>query len=304
MSSEKHRLKRVRILVNRRSGFMWSFKKVQEAFDEYWDTPDNDLSYQFCKDPEDGRIKALRAAEQGVDVLLVVGGDGTINTTGAALIGTNTVLGTIPMGSGNGFARHFGIPLNPEEAALDLATAEVKAIDVGCVNDRPFLTTCSMAWDAAIVKSFQKSPVRGIMPYVFAGVYEFFDHKPQEIKAVLDTGETLSFPDPLVFTIANLTQYGANVHITTDAEPDDGLLELVVARKQDTPVLIKNVLSLKTRPLAELPRVEYRRFHKLRIERKEPGPIQVDGEVIEAPAKIEVKVFPKSLHVLVPRALD
>ena len=94
--------------------------------DEYWDTPENDLSYQFCKDAGDGLIKAKTAAEQGVDVLLVVGGDGTISTTGAALIGTDTVLGAIPMGSGNGFARHFGISLKPAEAALDLANSGIK----------------------------------------------------------------------------------------------------------------------------------------------------------------------------------
>ncbi len=304
MKTTQSKLKKVRILVNRRSGFIWSFKKVQQAFDEYWDTPEHDLSYQFCKDSEDGRIKALRAVEQGVDVLLVVGGDGTISTTGATLIGTQTVLGAIPMGSGNGFARHFGIPLKPEEAALDLATAEVKAIDVGCVGGRPFFATCSMAWDAAIVRSFQKSPVRGILPYVFAGVYEFLDYKPQPTRAQLDTGEILEFPDPLVFTIANLTQYGANVHIAADAEPDDGLLELVVARKQDTPTLIKNLFSLKTRALAELPRIEYRRFRRLRVERKQPGLIQVDGELVDAPAMVDIEVKPQSLRVLVPRKID
>ncbi len=296
--------KRVRILVNRKSGFIWSFKRLQEAFDEYWDIPEHDLSYQFCKDAVDGRVKARRAAEQGVDVLLVVGGDGTINTTGAALIGTNTVLGAIPMGSGNGFARHFGIPLKPEEAALDLATAEVKAIDVGCVQQRPFLTTCSFAWDAAIVESFQKSPVRGILPYVFAGVHEFFEYKPQSITAETDSGETLSFPDPLVFTIANLTQYGANLEISPDASPDDGLLELVVADRQEVPALVANILSIKTKPLSDLPEVDFRRFSKLKIKRERPGVIQVDGELVDAPEEIEVSVLPKSLKVLVPRVID
>lgn len=304
LSTTKPILRRVRILVNRRSGFMWSFDNVQRAFDEYWDVPENDLSYQFCKDPEDGRTKALRAVEQGVDILLVVGGDGTISTTGTSLIGTDTVLGAIPMGSGNGFARHFGISLKPEEAALDLATAEVKAIDVGCADGRPFLATCSMAWDAAIVRSFQKSPVRGILPYVFAGVYEFFDYTPQRIEATLDDDETLSFPDPLVFTIANLTQYGGDLRITSDAEPDDGNLELVVARKQDVPTLLSRALKLTTHSLADLPKVVYRRFKKLRVERPSPAVIQIDGELVDAPATVEVEVRPRCLKVLVPRRVD
>lgn len=297
-------LRRVLVLVNRRSGSVWSFDKVQEAFDDYWDIKENDLSYQFCKDARDGWVKAKRAAEQGVDVLLVVGGDGTISTTGAALIGTNTVLGAIPMGSGNGFARHFGISLKPTEAALDLATAEVKAIDVGCVNGRPFLATCSMAWDAAIVRTFQKSPVRGILPYVFAGVYEFIEYKPQLLEAILDDGETLSIPDPLVFTIANLTQYGADVRISPDAEPDDGRLELVTARKQDVPALLSSLVNLPKKSLSEFPKVAFRQFKKLIVRRPEPAMIQIDGELVEAPAVVEVEVVPRCLNVLVPRRID
>lgn len=304
VDKESDDLRRIRILVNRRSGFMWSFDKIQEAFDDYWDTKENDLSYQFCKDAEDGWAKAKRAAKEGVDVLLVVGGDGTISTTGAALIGTNTVLGAIPMGSGNGFARHFGISLKPAEAALDLATAEVKDIDVGRVNGRPFLATCSMAWDAAIVRTFQKSPVRGILPYVFAGAYEFFEYKPQPLEAVLDDGEKLIIPDPLVFTIANLTQYGANVRISPNAEPDDSRLELVAARKQDVPALLSGMVNLSKKSLAEFPKVMYRQFRKLTVKRPEPAMIQIDGELIEAPAVVEVEVVPQCLKVLVPRQVD
>ncbi|MBN2715964.1 MAG: hypothetical protein JXX14_08910 [Deltaproteobacteria bacterium] len=304
MNEALNHLKQVRILVNRKSGFLWSFEKVQAAFDDYWDVPENDLSYQFCKDANDGQIKALRAAQQGIDVLLVVGGDGTISTTGRALLGAKTALGAIPMGSGNGFARHFGIALSPEAAALDLATAEIKAIDVGCVNGQPFLATCSMAWDAAIVRSFQKSPVRGIFPYIVAGIYEFFDYTPQAMEIVVDHTETISIPDPLLFTVANLTQYGADLRIASDAEPDDGFLELIIARKQDTPWLLSNIMSLTKSALSELPKVTYRKFRHLHVMREMPGMIQIDGELVAAPAEIEIKVRPRCLNVLVPRQLE
>jgi diacylglycerol kinase family enzyme len=294
-------LRKVRILVNRRSGFMRSFNDVQEAFERYWDTPENDLSYQFCRDARDGRRKARRAVDQAFDVLLVVGGDGTVNTAGAALIGTDTVLGVVPMGSGNGFARHFGIPLNPEKAARALAGADVKRIDVGLANDKPFLVTCSTAWDAALVKSFERSPVRGILPYVFAGVYEFLGYEPQEITAELDSGEVLTFPDPVVFTIANLTQYGGGTVITTDAQPDDGMLELVVAQKQDIPVLLANIHRLLSGSISELPRVVSRRFRSLTVTRVNEAPIQIDGELVPAPRELRVRAARRCLNVLVPR---
>jgi len=280
---------------------MWSFNAVQEAFDRYWDTGGNDLSYQFCRDPEDGRLKARRAAEQGFDILLVVGGDGTVNTTASELVNTSTVLGVIPMGSGNGFARHFGIPLKPEEAAQTLATADVHRIDVGMVNSRPFLVTCSMAWDAALVKSFERSPVRGVLPYVFAGVYEFLGYRPQEITAELDSGEVLTFPDPVVFTIANLTQYGGGAVISGDAQPDDGMLDLVVARRQDLPVLVANIHRLLKGSIAELPRVVFRRFRSLTATRANAAEIQIDGELVDAPRELHVEVGPRCLSVLVPR---
>lgn len=300
MNNSTANLRNVRVLVNRRSGFLWSFEAVQQAFDTYWDTPGRQLTYQFCKDPVDGSLKAKRAVEDGCDLLLVAGGDGTISSTGVSLMGTPTTLGVIPMGSGNGFARHFGIPLKPADAARALARGQVQRIDVGTCDARPFLVSCSMAWDAAIVRSFEKSPVRGILPYVFAGVYELLGYRPQKVTLRLDDRETLSLPDPLVLTVANLTQYGGGAVISPTAQPDDGLLELVVARRQDMPTLLANIHKLVGGSLAELPKVVYRQFRRLTVERERAAQIQVDGELVDAPARFEVAVKTKALNVLVP----
>lgn len=294
---------KVRILVNKKSGLLWSFEAIQRTFDRYWDTPGNDLSYQFCRDPEDGRAKARLAAEQGFDILLVVGGDGTVSTAGSALIGSDTALGVIPMGSGNGFARHFGIPLKPEDAARVLAQGSIRSIDVGTVNDRPFLVTCSMAWDAAIVRSFEKSPMRGVLPYVFAGVYEFLEYDPQPITATLDSEEVLEFPDPLVFTVANLTQYGGGAVIAPNAKHDDGRLDLVVARHQDIPVLFGNIMKLFKGAIHEIPAVIYRRFSSMSIKRGHAAPIQIDGELVDADQEFQIGVASSALKVIVPAGL-
>ncbi|MGD8413980.1 MAG: diacylglycerol kinase family protein [Candidatus Latescibacterota bacterium] len=295
-------LRNVRVLVNRRSGFKWKFEAIQEAFDRHWDTPGRQLTYQFCKNPEDGRDKARRAVEDGCDLLLVLGGDGTVSSIGSSLIGTNAALGAVPMGSGNGFARHFGIPLKPEDAAGSLARGRVKRIDVGTCNDRPFLVSCSMAWDAALVRSFEKSPVRGILPYVFAGTYEFIGYQPQPVTLILDDDEQLHFPDPLVLTVANLTEYGGGTVISASAQPDDGRLELVVARRQDIATLLANIHKLVGGSISELPKVLSRQFRHMTVERERAGPTQADGEVIDAPARLEVAVKPKALNVLIPGA--
>jgi YegS/Rv2252/BmrU family lipid kinase len=295
-------LRRVRVLVNRRSGLRWSFESVRKAFDRHWEGHDVDLAYQFCQSAPDGMAKARRAVEEGVQALIVVGGDGTVNTAGAALLGTDVALGVIPVGSGNGFARHFGIPLSPEQAVKALARATVLRIDVGAANNFPFLVTCSMAWDAAIVRSFQKSPVRGILPYVLAGVYEFLEYTPQRIEVELDNGERLEVPDPLLFTVANLTQYGGGAVIAPQADAADGMLELVTARSQDIPHILANIGLLIKRPLGDLPRLVMRRFRRMTVRRPAPAPIQIDGELIDATAEVEVKVLPRALSVLVPPA--
>lgn len=295
--------RKVRILVNKKSGFIWSFQAVQKAFDKYWDVSGNDLSYQFCRNPRDGYQKARRCAEEGFDVLLVVGGDGTVNTAGSALIGSDTALGVIPMGSGNGFARHFEIPLKPEDAVKALSGCRIETIDVGTVNGKPFLVTCSMAWDAAIVRSFEKSPIRGVLPYVFAGVYEFFEYEPQFMRATLDTGEILEFADPLVFTVANLTQYGGGAIIAPNASSNDGRLDLIVANHQDAPLLFGNIIKLFNGEVDKMPAVTFRSFKTLKIERERSAPVQIDGDLVDLPGELNISVNKGVLKVLVPGAI-
>ena len=294
-----HIMRRVLVLANPRSGVAWSFDSIRRGMDTHWEST-SDVCYQFTQGVEDALEKAQRAVDGGFDTILVLGGDGTVNTVGRILLNTEVSLGVIPVGSGNGFARHFNIPLDPERAVEALAGAAVKRIDVGLVNDKPFLVTCSMAWDASLVRSFNKYPVRGVLPYVFAGVQEFFDFRPQPMEAVLDGGESLMLQDAMVCTVANLSQFGGGARIAPQAQHDDGWLELVVAMKQDAPVLFANILRLFDGSLSSVPQVTTRRFRTLTVRRQETAPIQIDGELVEVGRDVEVRVLPASLRVLVP----
>ena len=289
------------MLINPRSGLYWSFTTFRRAIEESWDLAGTDVVYRFCSDVRDGIEKARRAVDEGCDTVLVAGGDGTVSTVGRALLGTHVSLGVIPVGSGNGFARHFGIPLGPTQAVRALAEADVKQIDVGVVAETPFLVTCSMAWDAALARSFAKWPVRGIIPYVFAGVYELLEYEPQDIEVEIDGTERLAFPNPLVFTVANLTEYGGGARIAPQARPDDGHLELVVALQQDAHKFVTNIHRLFDGSLTKVPEVIQRRFRSLLVRRERAAAIQIDGEYVEAPAELKVEVVPAALRVLVPR---
>jgi YegS/Rv2252/BmrU family lipid kinase len=292
--------RRVLVIVNPKAGLRLSFSGMRRELDRVWDVTGTDLMYQFCQSGPDGYEKARRAVEDDVDVVLVAGGDGTINTVGRALVGTDVALGVIPAGSGNGFARHFGIPLSLANAVDALARAKVKKIDVGLVNDRPFFVTCSMAWDASIARGFEKFHIRGVLPYIFAGVNEFFEYEPQDIHVEVDSMENFTFRRALVFTIANMTQFGGGAKIAPRARADDGYLELVAALHQDVPKLFANIGKLFDGSLDELPEVMFRRFKELTVTRPRSSRIQIDGELVDAPRRIRITVKPGALNVLVP----
>ena len=258
------------------------------------------MSYQFSNSIEDGVVKTRQAVADGVDSLVVVGGDGMVNTIGAELVGTDVAMGVIPTGSGNGFARHFNIPLAPVKAAEALADADRRLIDVGTANGRPFFVTCSMAWDATLVRFFEKSPIRGIIPYVFAGAQGLFEFRPQPFDVVLDGSEHIHFREPLVFTVANLTQFGSGVRIAPQARDDDGFLELVAIGRSDLPDVLMGLSRWFDGTFDQLHGVVTRRFSHLRVIRPAAGEMQVDGELVDAPAEIEIGLQAKALHVLVP----
>ena len=293
--------RRVRVLVNPKSGLGTSFDVLREAVEIHFGRA-ADVAYQFSRDVDDGRRKAERAVRDGVDAVLVAGGDGMVNSIGGALVGTPVALGVIPTGSGNGFARHFGIPLDVAGAVAALARARRRAIDVGTANGRPFFVTCSLAWDAAIARRFAAFPFRGIAPYVFAAAAELITYAPQTIHAVLDDAPAQTFSDPILFTVANLTQYGGGAQIAPKARPDDGLMELVVALRPDLPLLLINIARLFNGTLDELPQVATRRFRQLDLHRAKATPIQLDGELVEAGRDVQIRLLPQALAVLVPPA--
>ena len=293
-------LRRVRVLVNPKSGLGFSFDSFWGIVEEQFGPFGADVSYQFSRDVADGRRKAEGAVRDGVDALIVVGGDGMVNSIGSALVGTPVALGVVPTGSGNGFARHFGIPLDLPGAVRALARSRRRAIDVGAANGRPFFVTCSLAWDAAIVRGFEAFPFRGIVPYVFAAATELINYAPQPFSVALDGGPEQVIPDPVIFTLANLTQYGGGAQIAPQARSDDGQMEMVVVLRQDLPLVLVNVARLFNGTLDRLPQVLTRRFRTLTVRRRRATPIQLDGELVEAGAEVEIRLLPQTLSVLVP----
>ena len=293
--------RKVRVLINPKSGTGTAFESFWELVESGLGGEHSEVTYQFSRTVADGLQKARRAVQEEVDTIFVVGGDGMVNSIGSELVGTQTALGVIPTGSGNGFARHFEIPLDLPKAIQALATAPRQAIDVGTANGHPFFVTCGMAWDAELVRNFEAMPVRGIAPYVFAAAAGWITFTPQPFEIEFDGCETITFEDPAICTVANLTQYGGGAQIAPRARPDDGVMEMVMVRHRDLPHLLVNIHRLFNGTIDQLPQVFTRPFRSLIVHRQQPGPIQVDGELVESPAIVQIGLRPRGLIVRVPQ---
>lgn len=294
-------MRRVRVIINPRAGARSISLSLLQNIDDAFSETGADVTFQISHSPEDGREKTRLAVAEGADTVIAVGGDGMVNTVGSELVGTGVALGVVPAGSGNGFARHFGIPLRWSQAAAALARADRQEIDVGAANGRPFFVTCSLAWDAEIVKWFERSPVRGILPYVMSAAYGFFEYSPQPFEVEFEDGERAVYEDPIVFTAANLTQFGGGARIAPDANAHDGRLELVVILRRDTVAALAGLGRLFDGTLSKLSAVQTRSFRRMIVRRKRPAPAQVDGELLPPERVITIEVLDRKLTVLVPR---
>ncbi len=291
-------MNQVLVLINSKSGAGSPYRYIS-AIEKVWDTPDHDVVFQFSQSARDGADKVRRAIERGTDTVLVVGGDGMVNTIGSVLVNTKVRLGVVPAGSGNGFARHFKIPLHPDAAAKALLDGYTASIDVGKVNGRLFFVTCSMAWDGALVETFEKFPFRGIVPYVLAGASQLLEYKAQPFRVDID-GEEINFKHPLIFTVANLSQFGSDVLVAPDAQADSGDLELVAIEKSSMPLVLSQVHRFIEKTFHQHPHVTNRHFKRMTVERENDSPIQIDGEIFDGGTFIEVEVLPSALNVIIP----
>jgi YegS/Rv2252/BmrU family lipid kinase len=242
---------------------------------------------------------AQEAARDCYDFVVAVGGDGTVHEVANGLVHTETALAIIPMGSGNGLARSLGVPVELKAAHRLVASGRVAAMDAGKVNDRHFFLLLGLGFDALVSSEFDKSKVRGPLPYFYLGVREFTHYKPTPLKLSFDS-QTREV-EPFIFVVANGQQYGNNAFIAPHAKLDDGLFEVGVIHHLTLSDMPEAMVRLFSGKIADFGKVEFYRTSELTIERQDEAPINVDGEPVKAPTRLFVSIEPKALKVIVPR---
>lgn len=240
---------------------------------------------------------AQQSAEEGVDLVVAVGGDGTVNEVGRALIETQTAMAILPCGSGNGLARHLMLPMDLGKAISLINRFEIHDLDYGTINGMPFFCTCGMGFDAFISMKFAEAGKRGLITYVENVLKEGLKYKPETYELEDETG-TKHYKAFLI-SAANASQYGNNAYIAPQASMSDGLLDVIIMEPFDVLEAPQISLDMFNKTLDKNSKIKTFKAKRIHVHRKEPGWIHYDGDPVMTDADIDILLHSKGIKVLV-----
>lgn len=287
--------KKICFIVNPISG-VGRQKLIEKLIDECLDRMLYDYEIAYTKAAKHATELAGQAAAKGFDIVVAVGGDGSVNETAKGLIGTTTTMAIMPAGSGNGLARHLKIPLNLKKAMNIINAGKEKQIDTIQFNENPFVNIAGVGFDAHIGWEFAKFGKRGFSSYLRVIRKELPKYKAQDFELIID-GKTLQRKAFLI-SFANGSQWGNNAHIAPLADISDGVMDIVVLKDISFFSAISVGLGLFRKTLHRSSHLEIIKCKEAVIKQNKTI-AHIDGEPIEAGKEIWVKVNPLSLKVLV-----
>ena len=245
---------------------------------------------------------AAKAKDDGVDVVVAVGGDGTVNEVARAIVHSDTALGIIPCGSGNGLARHLLLPLNVRKAIDVINRCEVRQLDYGIINGYHFFCTCGMGFDAFVSMKFAEAGKRGPITYVENVLREGLKYKP-ETYTIEDESGTLQYKAFLI-SCANASQYGNNAYIAPQASMSDGLMDVIIMEPFDVFEAPQISIEMFSKTLDKNSKIKTFRTRHLHIHRDKPGVIHYDGDPVMTGADIDIELKPKGINIIVNTMAD
>ena len=220
---------------------------------------------------------AKECARKGTDIVVAIGGDGTVNEVARSLVHSQSALGIIPCGSGNGLARHLCLPLDIRKAIQIINSCKIEEFDYGVINDLPFFCTCGMGFDAFISLKFAEAGKRGPITYVENVLKEGLKYKPETYEVEDETG-TMRYKAFLI-ACANASQYGNNAYIAPGATMKDGEMDVIVMEPFDALDAPQIAADLFMKTLTNNSKIKTFRTKRLHIHRKDAGAVHYDGDL-------------------------
>ena len=241
-----------------------------------------------------------QAIDNQYDIIVAVGGDGTINEVATTMIGASQTFAIVPYGSGNGLARHLHLPLKPDKVITEVINKGVKSkIDTAAMNGVPYISIAGVGFDAIIADFFAQDPHRGIKTYVKLVTKEYLHFQPKKYYLILDGKEEIDC-EPFFISFANSNQFGSNAVVSPTASLNDGLLDVCIFKKPNMLQVPYVATRLLTKKIDRTHFVDIHKAQKIQVIRENDEIANIDGEAVMMPKDITVEINPLSLNILLP----
>jgi diacylglycerol kinase (ATP) len=244
----------------------------------------------------DARAEAGDAVSRGYDLVVAAGGDGTVHVVADRLLGSETALGILPLGSVMNVARSLGIPREPEAAADVIATGDVATVDVGEAGGRPFYEAGSVGMNAAMFREAQRID-DGDWSSVARTMWAALRYRPARMS--IDLEDQRIRTRALMVTVSNGPYTGAGMTVAPGARLDDGRFDVRVFRRFSKPRLLRHLVSIAFGRYRYAPEVDTYRSRFVRIESASPLPARADSRDLGM-TPVEFVTRPAALRVVVP----
>jgi YegS/Rv2252/BmrU family lipid kinase len=291
--------KRVLFIVNPASGPRHnSAEEFASLVSEFVDRSILDFQIEITQYARHASELSKKAVENKVDIVVAVGGDGTLNEVACELINTDTVLGIIPAGSGNGLARHLNIPLVIGQAISIINQGQILNMDTIKVNDIPFLSIAGIGFDAFVAEKFAGNVTRGFRTYFNIVSSEYLYYKPLDYKLMID-GHSETYK-ALFISFANSDQFGYNTSIAPGARVDDGLMDICVVQKIPLYSIPFVAPLLFIKQVHRSTFVNIVKAKEVVVKTKKTLIVNIDGEPVSLKGPLHFCINPHSLKVIIP----
>jgi len=290
-------MRKIIFIVNPHSG-VGKQKGIEKLIEKHLDASTFEYSIVYTEKAGHASELSREAVSRGLDAVIAVGGDGTVNEAAQGLVGSETALGIIPTGSGNGLSRHLKIPMNPSKAICILNDYRTAKIDTATLNDNLFVSIAGVGFDAKVAKKFAKAGKRGFRTYFNIATSAYSSYNPKTYRMVIDGQEIRR--KAMFISFANSNQFGNNTSIDPNARLDDGFIDVCIVSKVPywKTVFLAPLLFMKR--FDRTPYVEIIRAKEVELVRKKGKSGHVDGDPFVAGKNIHLRIQPLSLNVIIP----
>lgn len=289
---------KIRLIVNPISGTVSKLRMIPHIVRRLEQAG---IDYEICPTEGPGHATQLAAeavAQGRVGGVLACGGDGTVNETASGLVGSDLPLGIIPAGSGNGLARHLGIPVDVDRSLRVIAERHIISADYGMANQSPFFCTFGVGFDAAVSERFARQRRRGVMMYLKSAIDEYIKFNPEEY--VIEAAGRVLTERAFLVVCCNASQYGNNAFIAPDASVTDGLLDLAIVHAGNPFTHARLGLDLLTGFIGKNTLVDIIRVKSASIHRHKAGVAHIDGDPLVMDAHIDISCRPGAINLFAP----